>query len=107
MSFRVTTVNRWQDHKSWGERRELIVDQLEQLRADVLALNEVCIPLQTGRYLQQAAATRLGVGYNSIQQYKVNGSSGRPQGLSIMALALTQTPIPSWSSLSQWERDRG
>ncbi len=78
MSFRVATVNRWQDHKSWGERRELIVDQLEQLRADVLALNEVCIPLQSGRYLQQAAATRLGVGYNSIQQYKVNGSSGRP-----------------------------
>ncbi len=71
MSFRVATLNLEQDHKRWSDRRELIVDQLEQLQPDVMALNEVCIPLQTGRYLQQA----LGVDYNLIQQSKVNGLS--------------------------------
>ena len=60
-----------QDHKRWSDRRELIVNQLEQLQPDVMALNEVCIPLQTGRFLQQA----LGVDYNLIQQSKVNGLS--------------------------------
>ena len=53
----------------------MIVDQLERLRPDVLAINEVCIPLQTGRYLQQAASERLGVDYNLVQQSKVNGLS--------------------------------
>ncbi len=75
MSFRVATLNLEQDHKRWLDRRELIVDQLERLRPDVLALNEVCIPLQTGRYLQQAASQRLGVDYNLIQQSRVNGLS--------------------------------
>ena len=40
MSFRVATLNLEQDHKRWLDRRELIVDQLERLRPDVLALNE-------------------------------------------------------------------
>ncbi len=76
MSFRVATLNLEQDHKRWLYRRELIADQLAQLRPDVLALNEVCIPLQTGRYLQQAASQRLGVDYNLIQQSKANGVDG-------------------------------
>ncbi len=75
MSFRVATLNLEQDHKRWSARRELIVDQLEHLQPDVLALNEVCIPLQTGRYLQQAATQRLGVDYNLLQQSRVNGLS--------------------------------
>ena len=75
MSFRVATLNLEQDHKRWLDRRELIVDQLERLRPDVLALNEVCIPRQTGRYLQRAATERLGTEYNLIQQSKTNGLS--------------------------------
>ncbi len=63
VGFRVAILNLEQDHKRWLDRRELIVDQLEHLQPDVLALNEVCIPLQTGRYLQQAATRRLGVDY--------------------------------------------
>ena len=76
MSFRVATLNLEQDHKRWLDRRELIVDQLAQLRPDVLALNEVCIPLQTGKFLQQATSQRLGVDYNLIQQSKANGVDG-------------------------------
>lgn len=75
MSFRVATLNLEQDHKRWLDRRGLVVDQLEHLRPDVLALNEVCLPLQTGRYLQRAATERLGVSYNLIQQSKTNGLS--------------------------------
>ena len=75
VNFRVATLNLEQDHKRWPDRRELIVDQLERLRPDVLALNEVCIPLQTGRFLQQAATRQLGVDYNLVQQSKVNGLS--------------------------------
>ena len=76
MNFRVATLNLEQDHKRWLDRRELIVDQLAQLRPDVLALNDVCIPLQTSRYLQQAASQRLRVDYNLIQQSKANGVDG-------------------------------
>ncbi len=76
MSFRVATLNLEQDHKRWMDRRELIVDQLAQLRPDVLALNEVCIPLQTGKFLQQAASQRLDVDYNLVQQSKANGVDG-------------------------------
>ena len=76
MSFRVATLNLEQDHKRWLDRRELIVDQLAQLRPDVLAINEVCIPLQTGKFLQQATSQRLGVDYNLIQQSKANGVDG-------------------------------
>ena len=75
VNFRVATLNLEQDHKRWLDRRELIVDQLERLRPDVLALNEVCIPLQTGRFLQQVATRQLGVDYNLVQQSKVNGLS--------------------------------
>ncbi len=76
MSFRVATLNLEQDHKRWLDRRKLIVDQLAQLRPDVLALNEVCIPLQTGRYLQQTASQRLDVDFNLVQQSKANGVDG-------------------------------
>jgi endonuclease/exonuclease/phosphatase family metal-dependent hydrolase len=76
VSFRVATLNLEQNHKRWLDRRELIADQLAQLRPDVLALNEVCIPLQTGRYLQQAASQRLDVDYNLVQQSKANGVDG-------------------------------
>ena len=75
MAFRVATLNLEQDHKRWFDRRELIVDQLVHLQPDVLALNEICIPLQSGRYLNQAARQRLGVDFTLIQQSRANGLS--------------------------------
>ena len=72
MRFRVVTLNLEQDHKRWELRRELIVEQLGAIRPDVLALNEVCIPLQTARWLQNAARERLGLEYNLVQQTRVN-----------------------------------
>lgn len=55
MVFRIATLNLEQDHKRWEQRRELILGQSGDLRPDVFTLNEVCVPLQTARWIQQAA----------------------------------------------------
>ena len=100
MSFRIATLNLEQDHKRWSARRELIVDQLEHLQPDVLALNEVCIPLETGRYLQQVATRRLGVDYNLIQQSRANGLS-QVDGEGI----LTKFPVKETAKFDYRARD--
>ena len=100
MSFRIATLNLEQDHKRWSARRELIVDQLEHLQPDVLALNEVCIPLETGRYLQQVATRRLGVDYNLIQQSRANGLS-QVDGEGI----LTKFPVKETANFDYRARD--
>jgi endonuclease/exonuclease/phosphatase family metal-dependent hydrolase len=71
----VVTLNLEQDHKRWDLRRELVIDQLAALRPDVIAFNEISIPLQTGRWLQRMASERLGHPFALLQQSKVNGSS--------------------------------
>jgi endonuclease/exonuclease/phosphatase family metal-dependent hydrolase len=75
MPWRMATLNLEQNHKRWDARRELVIDQLVALQPDVVALNEICLPLQTGRWLQRAARERLGVPFALVQQSKVNGSS--------------------------------
>ena len=75
MPWRMATLNLEQNHKRWDARRELVIDQLVALRPDIVALNEICLPLQTGRWLQRAARERLGVTFALVQQSKVNGSS--------------------------------
>jgi endonuclease/exonuclease/phosphatase family metal-dependent hydrolase len=75
MSFRVATLNLEQDHKRWDARRELVVDQLAALQPDVMAFNEICVPLQTGRWLQRMARERLGRPFTLLQQSKTNRSS--------------------------------
>jgi endonuclease/exonuclease/phosphatase family metal-dependent hydrolase len=75
MPLRIATLNLEQNHKRWEARRELIVQQLGELKPDVFALNEVCIPIQTARWLQQVASECFGLLYVLIQQSKVNGSS--------------------------------
>jgi endonuclease/exonuclease/phosphatase family metal-dependent hydrolase len=75
IAFRVVTLNLEQDHKRWPERRELIIDQLAALQPDVMACNEICMPLQTGRWLQRLARERLGHPFALLQQSKTNGAS--------------------------------
>jgi endonuclease/exonuclease/phosphatase family metal-dependent hydrolase len=74
--IRVVTLNMEQDHKRWEARRELIAEQLVALKPDVVALNEVCVPLQTARWLQRVAKDRMGIEYALVQQTKVNGLAG-------------------------------
>ncbi len=74
MPWRMARLNLEQNHKRWEARRELVIDQLAALHPDVVALNEICIPLQTGRWLQRVARERLGLPFALLQQSKVNGS---------------------------------
>jgi len=75
MLIRVATLNLEQDHKCWKQRRELIVQQLGDVRPDIWALNEVRIPTQIGRWLQRKAIERLNSKYALVQQSKAGPES--------------------------------
>ena len=94
MIFRIATLNVEQNHKCWEARRELIVQQLGELRPDMLALNEIHIPEQTGRWLQHAAAERLQMKYTLLQQSKV-GEDSRTEAEGL----LTRYPVIETASL--------
>ena len=68
MQFRVVTLNLEQDHKRWSDRHPLISAEIAGLRPDVIAFNEVCVPLQTARLLRDSAITRTGIPYKLVQQ---------------------------------------
>ena len=75
MQFRVATLNLEQDHKRWDARRDLINAEFGRLKPDLMAFNEVCIPLQSARGLRDAATALTGIEYNLVQQTRVNGLS--------------------------------
>jgi endonuclease/exonuclease/phosphatase family metal-dependent hydrolase len=75
MQFRMTTLNLEQDHKRWDARRELIHAEIGRLKPDMMAFNEVCIPLQSARGLRDAGTALTGIDYNMVQQTRVNGLS--------------------------------
>jgi endonuclease/exonuclease/phosphatase family metal-dependent hydrolase len=75
MRFRVVTLNLEQNHKRWERRRHLIDEEICRLKPDIVALNEVSIPLQSARDLQKTASNLLGVQHNLVQQTRVNGLS--------------------------------
>jgi endonuclease/exonuclease/phosphatase family metal-dependent hydrolase len=75
MRFRVATLNLEQDHKRWDARRELIQAEIGRLKPDIMAFNEVCIPLQSARGLRDAATALTGTEHNLVQQTRVNGLS--------------------------------
>lgn len=75
MSFRIAFLNLKQDHRRWERRRDLIAAQLAELAPDIFAMNEICLPKQTGRWLQSEASTRIGQRFALVQQTKTNGGS--------------------------------
>ena len=100
MRLRVATLNLEQDHKRWQLRRELVVEQLDAIKPDVWALNEVCIPLQTARWLRQSAKERVHIDYHLVQQTRVNGLA------EVEAEALlTRVPIMETGNLDFRTRD--
>src|SRR5438477_13094665 len=68
MQFRVVTLNLEQDHKRWSDRHPLISAEIAGLRPDVIAFNDVRVPLQTARLLRDSAITRTGIPYKLVQQ---------------------------------------
>src|SRR5690242_644847 len=88
MRFRVATLNLEQDHKRWPLRQKLIGAEIAALEPDVIAFNEVCVPLDSARALRDAAAAATGIAYNLVQQTRVNALS-RVEGEAL----LTRFPV--------------
>jgi hypothetical protein len=100
MTFRVATLNLKQDLNQWEKRRELICQELGELRPDLFTLNEICVPLQTGRWLQRLARERLGLTYALVQQTRASASSEvDAEGL------LTRFPVVETANLDYRARD--
>ena len=100
MNLRVATLNMEQDHKRWERRRELIIEQLAAIDPDLFAMNEVCIPLQTARWIQRTMRERYGRDYALVQQTRVNGLSA-VEGEAL----LTRLPIVETGNLDYRTRD--
>jgi beta-glucosidase len=100
MNLRVATLNLEQDHKRWEKRRELIVEQLAAIDPDLFAMNEVCIPLQTARWMQKTMRERYGRDYALVQQARANGLSG-VEGEAL----LTRLPIVETGNFDYRTRD--
>ena len=100
MDLRVATLNMEQDHKRWEQRRDLIVEQLAAIDPDLFAMNEVCIPLQTARWIQRTMRERYGRDYALVQQTRVNGLSV-VEGEAL----LTRLPILETGNLDYRTRD--
>lgn len=83
-----------QDHKRWEDRRHLIVDELARLNPDVFCMNEVCIPRQTGRWLQEQGGRVTGNQYSLAQQSRP-GDKGLLDGEGL----LTRFPIVETANL--------
>ena len=100
MILRIATLNLEQDHKCWQARRGLIVAQLRKLNPDILALNEIHIPSQTGRWLQRACEKTNRSQYNLLQQSKA-GEDSRTQGEGL----LTRYPVIETANLDYRSHD--
>jgi endonuclease/exonuclease/phosphatase family metal-dependent hydrolase len=101
MTLRVAVLNLHQGFKRWQERRELIIGQLGTLRPDILALNEISVPLETGRWLWKEARERYGFRYALLQQTKSDTLSlDEAQGL------LTRFPVVETRNFDYLARGR-
>ena len=100
MKLRIATLNMEQDHKRWDLRRHLIVEQLAAIDPDLFAMNEVCVPLQTARWIQKTMREQHGRDYALVQQTRTNGLSA----IEAEAL-LTRLPIVETGNLDFRTRD--
>lgn len=91
MKLRVATVNLEQDHKRWPLRRALIDAELARLKPDILALNEVSVPLRSAHALRDVAAGTLGVACSLVQQTRANGLSEVEAEALITRFAVVET----------------
>ena len=101
VQFRVAVLNHQKAMDRWERRRELVIEQLGELRPDVLALNEIDMPIESARWLQHVALERLGLRYSLLQQSQVNALSE----IGAKAL-LVRFPIVEAANLDYRSRDR-
>ncbi len=94
--FRVVTFNLLNRPSKWELRRALIAQELEALQPDVIALQEVALPLNSAQWL----ADRLG-GY-TVHLCPMTGKYANRQAIAI----LSRLPVRSAWSLSLCSQDR-
>jgi endonuclease/exonuclease/phosphatase family metal-dependent hydrolase len=99
MKLRIATLNMEQDHKRWALRCDLIIEELARLDPDIFAMNEVCFPLQTARWIQRSMRERHGRDYALVQQTKAGDSAHDGEAL------LTRFPIVETANLDYRTRD--
>lgn len=99
-TLRVATLNLEQDHRRWEKRRDLILAELAALDPDLFAMNEVCVPLQTARWIQRTMRERYGRDYALVQQTRVNSLSA-VEGEAL----LTRLPIVETGNFDYRTRD--
>src|SRR2546430_5556991 len=99
MQFRVVMLNLEQDHKRWSDRHPLISAEIAALKPDVIAFNEVSVPLQTAKLLRDAAIAATGIPYKLVQQTRVNGLSKMEGEALFTPLPITETGHPHYQVL--------
>lgn len=58
--FTIATLNLHLSLDRWLQRRELVVNELVALQADVIALQEIALPIQQGHWLRNQLNARIG-----------------------------------------------
>src|SRR5579862_2977026 len=99
MRIRVVTLNLEQALKRWEARCQLIVEEIGRLMPDIIAFNEVSLPVQSARWLRNETR-RSGIEYNLVQQTRVNGLS-KVEGEAL----LTRFPVIETDNLDYQARD--
>ena len=100
MPFRAVTLNLEQDHKRWAMRRPLILEEIVRLAPDLIAFNEVYIPLQQLVICAMPLPSRAGHDYTLVQQTRVNSLS-KVEGEAL----LTRFPVIETGNFDYQARD--
>ena len=93
----VVTLNILNDLRRWDERKDMIVAELRQMQPDLIALQEVKLPLNNGQWI----AAQLG-GYSVHLTPKDGKKHSQEEGLAI----LSRVPVEQFTSTSLGAQNR-
>ncbi len=106
ITFSVATLNLRNRMDRWYERRELIVAEILTKQPDILALQEISMPIGQGRWLRNQVNLRLtgksGRPYRLIQRRKRHLVEGYKEGIGF----LTKLPVVAQSTVGLGYRGR-
>jgi len=86
-AIRVATLNLRNTSDRWKKRAPLLLDQLAELRPDVIALQEVRVPADQARWIVDRVNARLDDGGGPYAFFQTNkaGLQGKFEGIAIMS----------------------
>jgi len=106
ITFSIATLNLRNRQDRWYERRELIVAEILTKQPDILALQEISMPIGQGRWLRNQVNLRLtgksGRPYRLIQRRKHHLIEGYKEGIGF----LTKLPVVAQSAVGLGYRGR-